>query len=113
MANKTFEDKSAEDIKKDFFDLRRDTDKRIASKSIKNIIVWVILFIWMSFCIIDLVRVENRKKPIFCVYKKTYKYQDGVVDSYFGLGYKVNNYKLDNLNGFEFGPFWLKNKNNS
>lgn len=77
---------------------------------IANVVLWIILFVWMGICLIDFYNVHQKKEPVFCITKKTTKYDDGEVNSCLGLGYKVYKYDRQSFNGIEFGPFWSKDR---
>ena len=72
-----------------------------------NIVLWIVLFVWMGICITDFIRTKMDKAPIFTFKKSTNKYDDGTVDGYLGLGYRIYNYKRTSLSGMEYGPFWI------
>ncbi len=84
--------------------------KKSVVKIIINIVIWVILFAWLIICVIDFNKTHKRQKPIFTFKSETVKYEDGEVDSYLGLGYRVFHYKRKCFDGVEFGPFWFKDK---
>ncbi len=80
---------------------------------IVNVILWVVVLGWMALCVIDFIKVQNEKDPIFCIKKTTIKSGTGTAEVCTGLGYKVYNYHCSNnkhnYNGAtEFGPFWTK-----
>jgi len=87
-------------------------DKKSLYIKIINIVIWVILYILMMFCIIDFSRTRQEKKPLFCIKKETKNYTDGSVDSCLGLGYKIYHYNRKSFKAIEFGPFWTKDRSN-
>jgi len=79
-------------------------------KKIIIIIIWIVLFIWMVICFVDYNKTRNEKRPLFCLNRKTLKYDDGNIDVCYGFGYKIYHYNRATLRGFEYGPIWLSNK---
>ena len=80
---------------------------------IVNVILWIVVLGWMALFIIEFIKVQNEKDPIFCIKKTTIKSGTGTAKVCTGLGYKVYNYNCSNnkhnYNGaVEFGPFWTK-----
>lgn len=109
------EEKKQEVVEDDeFFDKKTKSDIKEKStfSRVMNVVLWVVLFAWMGVCLIDFYNVHKSKAPIFCISKKTTKYDDGTVDSCTGLGYKVYTYKRDSFKAIEFGPFWSKDRSN-
>ena len=88
-------------------------DKKLLLNKIITIILWLLIALWITFCIIDFVKTENHKKPIFCINEKTIEYKDGIVYSCTGLGYKIYHYNRASFTGIEYGPFWLKDRSNN
>ena len=91
---------------------KRKTKKNIFIK-VFDIILWVVLIAWMIIVVIDYIKVVTKKEPIFCINRKEIKYEDGTVNSCTGLGYKVHKYNRESYQAIEFGPFWIKVKNNN
>src|SRR5690606_28073618 len=60
---------------------------------IRNII-FIIIFIWISFFVVDFIRSKSDSKPIFCI--QTQSYEDGGSVKYTGLFYNV--YSLNYYN---------------
>lgn len=89
--------------------IHEENKSSIVSK-IVNVVLWIILFAWLAMCLTDFYKTRNREKPIFTFKTQTYKYEDGEVKSYLGLGYKIYNYKRKCFDGTEFGPFWTKDR---
>lgn len=75
-----------------------------------NVILWVLLFSYVTICLVDLNKARNKELPIFTFKHISKKYNDGNVDSYVGLGYKVYNYKRKCFTGIEYVPIWSKDK---
>lgn len=98
--------------KEDFLDEKKDKKEyeKTMFYKVSNIILWIVFIIWAAICLTDFVRVRQLKEPAFCIKKQTTQYQDGVVDSCLGVGYKVYNYKRDSYRAVEFGPFWAKDR---
>ncbi len=84
--------------------------KKIVSRVV-SIILWILLFTWMGIVLIDYFHVHNEEAPQFCMWnKKTTNYSDGKVTECNGLGYKIIDYKREDFNALEFGPFWIKDR---
>ena len=97
-------------IKKKKVEKDNEDKKRLISRII-NIVLWVILFAWMELVFVDFLNVKNEEEPQFCMCnKKTTQYDNGKVTECTGLGYKVINYKREDFNAIEFGPFWIKDR---
>ena len=77
-----------------------------------NIILWLVLFCWMAVCVIDYFNVANENEPQFCIKKETIEYDDGNVYVCRGAGYVAYRYDRKSYTGYEFGPFWTKEKSN-
>ncbi len=82
-------------------------DRKELFNKIMNIVLWVVLIAWMGICSIDFIRTKMDKAPIFTFKKSTSKYDDGTVDGYLGLGYRIYKYNRTSLSGMEYGPFWI------
>lgn len=102
------EDFTEEELKAQFFDAKEDKDSTFAG--IFNVILWIVLFIWIALCLIDFYKTRKGVKPLFTFKHEVVKYEDGEVESDFGLGYKVFTYKRKCFSGTEFGPFWSKDR---
>ena len=102
------EDLSEEELKEQFFDAKED--KESVFMKILNVILWIIVFAWIAICLIDFYKTRKRQDPIFTFKHEVVKYDDGKVDSYLGLGYKIYNYQRKCFNGIEYGPFWSKDR---
>ena len=101
-------EKTQEEIKEEFFDAKED--KESVFNKVMNVILWIVLIVWMVICLVDFFLTQKRQEPIFTFKHETVKYEDGEVDSYLGLGYKIYNYKRKCFNGTEYGPFWSKDR---
>lgn len=77
---------------------------------ILDLLLWVVLLGWMAICFYDYYNVSNEKEPKFCLKEETTQYYDGTVDSCLGPGYKVYYYNRESYQGYQFGPFWIKDK---
>ncbi len=86
---------------------RQDGERSLFGK-IVNIVLWVVVIAWMTLCVIDYIKVQREKDPIFCLSNKTLEYADGNVHVCYGLGYKVYNYDRDCFQALQFGAFWTK-----
>lgn len=108
---KVFTEKEVKDLmEKD----RKDQEKKALWKKILNIFLWIIVLGWMALCVIDFIKVQNKKEPIFCLSNKTIETGTGTAKVCNGLGYKVYKYNCSTKSGsnysgaLEFGPFWTK-----
>lgn len=112
VEEKTKQRSKEEAIDDEFLDkkTRKDLSEKGVISRVINVLLWVILIAWMGICIWDFVNVKTDKEPIFCISKKTIKYDDGEVETCTGPGYKVFNYKRESFKGREFGPFWKKDR---
>mgnify|MGYP007101850891 CR=1 FL=1 len=94
----------------EFFETKKDKNEKSLFSRIMNVILWIVLLVWMAICLIDFYKTHQTEEPIFCLKKETIKYDDGVVRSCLGLGYKVYHYERDSFRAIEFGPFWSKDR---
>ena len=80
-------------------------------KKIFNVAFWVVFSILMAIWLIDFFRVRSNEDPMFCISRKTHKFDDGEIRECLGLGYKVFEYDRESLTkGLEFGPFFIQMK---
>lgn len=77
-------------------------------KSILNIFLWIVLFVWIGITIFDFVQVKGKKDPVFCVSTSEKEYIDGKTTSCIGLGYKVIKYDRESIKAIEFKPIWAQ-----
>ena len=75
---------------------------------IVNTVLWIVLLLWMAVCLVDFYKTNTKQEPIFTLKHETTKYDDGNVECYTGLGYKIYHYNRASYNGIQYGPFWLK-----
>ena len=102
------EEKTEEELRNEFFDAKEDKESILGK--IIVIILWIILFAWMAICLVDFYKTQKREKPKFTFKTETVKYEDGEVQSYTGLGYKIFDYRRRCYDGVEFVAFWSKDK---
>lgn len=105
---KEVEELTEEELKSQFFDAKED--KESIFLKVLSIVLWTAVFVWIAICLIDFYRTQKREEPLFTFKNDVIEYDDGHVDSYLGLGYRIYNYKRKCFDGFEFGPFWTKDK---
>ena len=104
--------KNIEIANEEFVDIKLcDEKKKNVFVKILDIILWIVLISWMLIVVIDYVRTINSKEPLFCIKKDVIEYEDGVVNSCTGLGYKAYEYNRESYQAIEFGPFWIKVRN--
>ena len=75
-----------------------------------NVILTIVVFGVVGMALIDFLKVNQEKEPMFCIKKEVIKHEDGTVDVCTGIGYKVYQYKRESIKGSEFGPFWIEEK---
>ncbi len=99
--------------KEEFYDEKKPKkekkEKSMVSRVI-NVILWIVLFAWMGICLVDFFKTRSLSEPIFCLSKETTTYEDGKVYSCTGLGYKIYHYDRKSFSGYEYGPFWAKDR---
>lgn len=88
---------------------KQKNEKGIISR-LFDIVLWLILFGWMSVCVIDYINVVNEKEPKFCINNSVNEYDDGNVYVCTGAGYVVYHYDRNSYKGYEFGPFWTEDR---
>ena len=107
QTKKEVEPKKEIEISQEFIENKKEDSIVI---KIINIILWILLFVWMGICLFDFFKVKQEKKPVFCIKEETIQYEDGTVETCLGLGYRTYEYKRESYKGYEFGPFWTKDK---
>ncbi len=80
-------------------------------KKVKTIF-WVIVILLVAIATFDFYRVRNGKKPMFCIHNEVHEYHDGKTHECIGLGYKVYEYKRNDLHGVEFVSIFAKERMN-
>ena len=83
-------------------------DKMSKKKKIELLII-VLVLIWVFSFLIDYVRYVNSKPPILALHM-TLKYEDGVTEEYYKIGYVYRIYNRESISGDEFVPFWSHRK---
>lgn len=71
-----------------------------------SVIVFGILAVWLY----DFYNVYNEKDPQLCLKEETHEYEDGTTEVCTGAGYKVYKYNRKSIEGLEFGPFWMEER---
>jgi hypothetical protein len=93
----------------------KETKKKVKKKKsvigkifdvVISVIVFGIMFVW----IFDFFSVYNDKEPKFCLEREIREYEDGSTTVCTGLGYKVYQYDRYSIEGSEFGPFWMEER---
>lgn len=79
-------------------------------RRVLDIIFWLAFAILALIWVVDFINVNNEKDPVFCIKNNVYEYSDGQTTECIGLGYKVYNYNRASEKGYEFGPFFIKMK---
>lgn len=86
---------------------KKEKVKKIG-KRIFDIVFWVLIISLAAIWLTDFFRVQNEKKPIFCLNEKTHEFDDGTVYECKGLGYKVYQYDRESINNaHQFSPFFV------
>ncbi len=101
--------------KEDFFDDKKvqktNEKKKSLGHKIFDIVFWTLFVCIAAIWIIDFIKVENNKEPLFCIKKETHEYEDGTTDECVGLGYNIYYYHRDSINiSTQFSPFFIKMK---
>ncbi len=105
---KKVDEKTEKELKEEFFEEKED--KESTFNKVMNVILWIVLIVWMIICLVDFFRTHQVKKPVFTFKHETVKYEDGTVDNYLGLGYRIYHYNRKCFNGVEYSPFWAKDR---
>ena len=84
-----------------------DKEKR---KKIIDIVVSVIVFGILGAWLVDFFNFYQGSEPVLCIKEENHIYEDGKTKICTGLGYKVYVYERDSIEGMEFGPFWLEER---
>lgn len=103
---------------------KKKTTKKVTSKKnneiriitfrfIITVVLWIILVVWILFCMYDYNSALNEQMPLYCLKEEKIIYEDGIVESCTSFGYKVYNYKRKSYRAIEFGPFWIKDSSNN
>ena len=85
-------------------------EKKSLARTIFDIAFWVIIAVLAIVWVTDFIKVQNDKKPVFCLVEKTHKFKDGTVDECVGLGYKIYDYNRESIDAHQFGPLFIKMK---
>ena len=59
---------------------------------------------------IEYLHVKKGNNPRICVNREIRDRIDGSVEVCNGLGWKVNEYDTEEIQGLEFGPFWIEER---
>ena len=103
MANKVKKEEITKEIK-----IAPEKNKRSLPLRIFDLVFWVIIIVLAFVWLTDFIRIQNNKKPKFCLTEKTHKFDDGTVDECVGLGYKIYDYHRESLkDAHQFSPFFV------
>ena len=80
-------------------------------KKIFDIVISIIVFGILGAWLVDFYNYYQGNEPALCIKEEVYEYEDGKTKSCTGLGYKVYIYERSSIEGMEFGPFWLEERN--
>ena len=84
--------------------------KKSVPRIIFDVVFWVAISVLAIIWLTDFIKIQNDKKPVFCLAEKTHEFEDGTVDECVGLGYKIYNYKRESISAHQFGPLFIKMK---
>jgi len=102
--------KEEKKAKEEFYEDEEEKKEKSLFSRVINVILWIVLFVWMGICLVDFFKTRALSEPIFCLSKETTEYSDGKVYSCTGLGYKIYHYDRKSFKGYEYGPFWAKDR---
>ena len=85
--------------------------KKVIGNIFKFLIILLIIA-WVYLIAADYFRVQRGEYPKFCINETTKTYEDGTVYGCIGLGYKVFHYERASITAFEFGPFFIQERQN-
>ena len=80
--------------------------KQISKKKRIELLVLVAVLVWGVFLLVDYVRYDSGKPPIFAI-KSVKPYTDGEVREWLGIGYVYREYERVPITKVEFVPFWV------
>ena len=83
--------------------------KKTLAITMKILIVCLVLG-WIILIFAESKRYKNEEAMIVVLKEETLTYDDGRVYVYYGLGYKRIKYARKSINGSEFGPIFIKVK---
>lgn len=106
------EEKKEEVVETSKKEKKQEKEKKNIFVRILDKVLWLVLIAWIGICVVDYINVVNEKEPQFCIKKETITYDDGTVDVCRGAGYVTYHYQRKSYNGYEFGPFWTKDRSN-
>ena len=77
---------------------------------VKSLLITIVV-LWIGLIIIEYIRFKNDEPMLFpIVTKELINYDDGKVYVYYGLGYKEIIYERVSIYGKQFGPLFIKVK---
>ena len=79
--------------------------------NILKILIILLVIMWICILFLDYFNTHQGKEPKFCIKEETKVYDDGTVYICTGLGYKLYKYDRKSISAFEFGPFFLQERN--
>lgn len=85
--------------------------KEKKKESLVSKIIWtvvlVLAFIWAGLFFFEYLTVKKGNEPHICVVREERDHIDGSVSVCKGLGWVVYDYDREAIQGQEFGPFWI------
>lgn len=84
--------------------------KKVLVNILKMLIILLVIA-WIGILFFDYFNTHQGKEPRFCIKEETKVYDDGTVYICTGLGYKLFKYDRKSISAFEFGPFFLQERN--
>lgn len=79
-------------------------------KKVFSKIFWIIIILLMCLWTYEFYRIRNGKYAQFCIRNAIYEYTDGITKECVGLGYKVYEYRRNELKGTEFVSIFAKQR---
>ena len=89
---------------------KKTKKKKSTIGKIFDVVISIVVFGIMGIWFIDFFSVYNDKDPKFCLEIEIREYEDGSTTVCTGLGYKVYQYDRYSIEGSEFGPVWMEER---
>ena len=79
-------------------------------KKVLGKIFWIIVILLMCLWTYEFYRVRNGEYAQFCIKNNIKEYTDGLTNECIGIGYKVYEYKRNDIKGIEFVSIFAKER---
>ena len=90
--------------------MEKETQEK-KNESLVSKIIWIVVlvlaFLWAGLFFVEYLTVKDGNDPHICIVEEEKDYTDGSVSVCKGLGWVVYDYDRDAIQGKEFGPFWI------